>query len=257
MSFFDLFKLSGKTPEGKSSGIFVPDKSCFIELKNGPEGASINAISQHLRYHSDQVYTYLGDHDTNSDIRCIVYELFSKNIVFISTKDTVRTIDLNKLTHFTRNLGDSMFDSYSVHSSLTDGIENQSLTSNFISKVLALENIEPNGIFYADKLGLYLYFTNGLLTDFQSSDGLTHWAKRWKQLNPRIIAMIEDEAKRYWKDDHKQVLNEINVQSDALAKIPQAVDNEFIPLHTNSIGVVNFHMLLVSHYKHPLMVRTL
>ncbi|HMI61936.1 MAG TPA: hypothetical protein VK518_13540, partial [Puia sp.] len=41
---------------------------------------------------------------------------------------------------------------------------------------------------------------------------------------------------------------EINAQADAWAKIPNATNNEFVPLHTSDQGVVNFVMLRVCHY---------
>jgi hypothetical protein len=180
-------------------------------------------------------------------------ELFTRNVVFLGTKKEVLSIEPSKLAHFLRNLDDrEMYDSYNVNSTLRAGVQNKTLSHEFLGRVLNMSGVERDGVFYSDKLGLYLYFSEGMLTDFQASDGLNEWAKHWKQLNPRIIDAYESEAKRYWGDNLKQVLHEVNTQANALAGIPNAMSNEFIPLHTDGRGLVNFHMLLVCHYEHEI-----
>lgn len=233
--------------------VFTPTPSGFKELPGSTTNGSINSVAEHLGYHPDQVYFHLGDLDREFDIQMVVLEVFTMNVVFVGTKDGVTSIDLSKLNHYLRDLtDDDLYNSYKVNPTLTDGIENKSLPASFLGRVLGIDNIEENGVFYSTKLDKYLYFTDGLLTDFQSSDGLNQAAKRLHQINPNIIEAYEAQAKRYWGNDNKKVLSEINTQADAWASTPQSVGNEYVPLHTDANGIVNFHMLLVCHYSEPI-----
>ncbi|TGE06100.1 hypothetical protein [Hymenobacter fodinae] len=243
-------------PESReSSGMFVPDGAQFKELTDAPPNASINDLGKHMGYHPDQIHYYFGDNDPDSEIRGIIFELFSRNIIMVGTKKTVTTINKNSLTHFTRHLTErDLINSYSVSSSLNDGIKNKSLSSSFLARVLGMKGVERDGVFYSERLGLYLYFVDGVLTDFQASDGLGKWAKHFKQINSDIIDAFEAEARRYWGSDNKQVMAEINRQADALADIPDAMQNEYLPLHENTDGSYNFHMMLVCHYEQPIML---
>lgn len=250
MGLFDIFKSAKEEPPRKeSSGVFVPTTAGFRALESTPGNGSFNSVSEHLGYHTDQTKTYLGDHDPSADIYGVILEAFSRNIVAVCTKTTITTLDPKAVRHYLRNADDrELLDSYDVNSRLTAGIANKSLTAEFLGKVLGMKNIEPNGVFYADKLGMYLHFSGGLLIDFQASDGLNHWAKHWKQVNPNVIEAFKEEAEAYWGNNHTQVLNEINLQSDALADLPQTMKNEYLPLHERSNGLHNYYMLLVCHY---------
>lgn len=235
---------------------FVPTPTGYKKLTSAPSNASINSVCEHLGYHTDQFYTWHGDFNFEFDISMVALEVFSRNIIFVSTRQGVETVDLTKLSHFMRNLNDEeIYTSYTVEDSLTAGIANRSLNSVFLGKVLGNTGIEPDGVFYDRKLNLYLYFTDGYLVDFQASDGLNKWAKHWKQLNPKLIAAYEAEAKKYWGNDSKRVLHEVNVQSDALAGVPQAAGNEFVGLHRTKSGLVNYRMLLTCHYDESITLK--
>jgi hypothetical protein len=233
--------------------VFVPEGNGFKKLTSIPTTASMNSVCEHLGYHIDQFFIWLGDFDNDFDINVVALEIFSRNIIYVSTKAGVEIVDSTKLKCFLRNLTDTeLYKSYTVEDSLKEGIANKSLTSIFLKKVLGDESIESDGVFFASKLNLYLYFNNGYLVDFQSSDGLGKWAKHWKEISSEFIANYEAEAKKYWGNNQKQLLSEVNTQSDALAGVPQAVSNEFTPLHTDKNGLVNFRMLLACHYDQPI-----
>ncbi|OMP75682.1 MULTISPECIES: hypothetical protein [unclassified Chitinophaga] len=55
------------------------------------------------------------------------------------------------------------------------------------------------------------------------------------------------EAKLYHRND-LEAFEEVNLQCDALQKIPHAIKNHFIPLHVKSNGNINFYNLLAAHY---------
>ena len=235
---------------------FVPDASGFKKVTSVPINASINKLCEHLGYHTTQFFIWHGDFDIEFDIQMVALEVFSRNIIFVGTRDGVEKVDSSKLNYYLRNLNDAeLYNNYNVEDTLKDGIENKTLTSSYLSKVLGNSNIEPDGVFYSDKINLYLYFKDGYLSDFQSSDGLNKWAKHFKQLNPQLIDDYEAEAKKYWGNDQKQVLNEVNVQSDALAGVPQATSNEFVSLHRNEKGLINYRMLLTCHYDQDITLK--
>ena len=97
-----------------------------------------------------------------------------------------------------------------------------------------------------------LFFIDGRLVSMQSSDGLNEWARHWKNLNATFFSNYEKEARVYWGNNIGQVIKEINMQADAFASIPNAMNNEFTPLHTNDFGNINFAMLKVCHYSYDI-----
>ncbi len=242
-----LFSFSQK----KSSGIFIPDGDGYKELTDSIEDNSINGISIHLGYNPDQIRIVFGDFDLNYDVQTVVIEIFSCNIVFVFTKgSSVVKLNKKKVDYFLRNFKFSEeFDSLNTAEILQTGIDNKSLNIEFLSRVLSLNDTKPTGIFYAKSLDLYLSFKDGFLTGFQTGDGLNMWAKKWEQLNPEIISNLERLARKFWGANQNKILNEINVQSEALAGIPDGFKNEFLQLHQTDYGTYNFLMLLVCHYE--------
>lgn len=246
MAFLSMFSNS------KSTGIFVPDKTGFVELKDEIQNKSIVGISEHLGYHPDQVFSYIGPSD---DIHAIVFEIFTTNILFVSTKDTVTKLSTREIDNYVKKfLGNNEYNSFTVNSILEEGIKNRSLRVEFLARVADIKNASPDGIFFVEKFGLYFYFVDGYLTDISSSDGLNEWAKHFKEINPKLIADYEKVAKKFWGDDIGKVIKEVNAQADALAETPDAVRNEFVPLHCTPFGTTNYVMLLVCHYNYPMNV---
>jgi hypothetical protein len=244
--FMGLFSSSSKK---SSTGRFVPDGSGFKELTDELKDDSINGISQHLGYHPDQVHTYWGDFDQTSDINHIAVEVFTMNIIFVLTKNTVTKLDKKKVQYFLRNFRISeVFDSIATRDIFERAIPDKSLKIDFLSRVLNIADPDPNGMFFVKSLNLNLFFIDGYLVDTQSSDGLSEWAKDFKKINPTLMANYEKVARLYWGTNLSQVIKEINIQADSLAGTPNSVSNEFLPLHETPFGTINFAMLLVCHY---------
>ena len=74
------------------------------------------------------------------------------------------------------------YDHPAVTEHLKEAVQNKSFTSQFVSRFLNVP-IDDDSIIDAPLIGMYLYFNNGVLTDFQSSDGFNEWAKHLRQLN--------------------------------------------------------------------------
>jgi len=236
-----------------SSGYFGPYNNGFIEL-NPPVNASLNEVTIHCGYNPDQAYTYFGESlSLENDIHAVVFEIFTENIIYIATKTSVLSLPFSKvskfLSHFRFN---SEYNDYTIQDLLKTGIANKTLTSEFLAKVLETPDIEANGIFHVGCLGLYLYFNDGYLTDFQPSDGLNSWAKEFKKLNPSLINAYETVARKYWGNDIPKIVNEINVQCEALASTPEFVKNQYVSLHKGEQNTINYKMLMVCHYNEQL-----
>lgn len=234
----------------KTSGIFIPDGSRYIDLKGAPD-TSINRIIEHLGYARQQVYGYFVPQD-KSDIRVIYFKIFTRDIVFIVGDNSMTYISHRTVKqHLTEYSVAKIFDGLLVSDILDEGIVNENLTIEFMSEVLNLHNTSSNGVFYSEKIKTYLYFTEGVLTNYQFDDGLFPWAKNLKHTNRYIYNTISDAALTYRHDNPFLALKEINLQAQAWANIPDAGGNKFTPLHTNN-GTVNFHMLSVCHYGLPI-----
>ncbi|SFT00552.1 hypothetical protein [Mucilaginibacter polytrichastri] len=234
----------------KSTGIFIPQGSDYSELTDNIEDTSIVGVSAYLGYHTDQIQVYHTDYNENDDISNVIFEAFTKNIIYVLTKTSCLKVTNRDVNHRLRSYDwAEEYDSYTVRDILEKGVANKSLTIDFLSKVLPINDPEPNGIFPVEKIGFYLYFNHGYLTDFQSLDGLGTWAKYFQKLNPRTITLQEAYAKKYWGNNISQVIKEVNTQSDALANVPELFKNKYSELHTTEIGTINFVMLLVCHYR--------
>ena len=245
---FSFFKK--KDDRKESSGFFVPDGNKFIEA-TGLENLSINKIAEKLGYHTDMTYHHLVGYEQTDEIQSIIFEVFTTNIIFIITSKKVLSLPPYKVQGILIQLSwHDLYDSHTIKSTLEDAIEHESLTIDFMQKVLNLNDNDPNCVLFSEKLGYYLYFSEGVLVDFQTSDGLNEWAKEWNLINPNLVASYEKEAVYYWGEGkpHK-ILKEINAQADAYANVPcMAWQNPLNEMHTSEFGNINFVNQLVAHY---------
>ena len=196
----DFFKKSPKT----SSGLFVAKNSKLIEYTEFIEKRSLNGVADHLGINKDTLHSFnISDNDC---LYSVAFEIFTENIVFIQTTNNITEITksvLNKILSGHRK--ESNLGIYDPQDYLTEGIENKSLTSEFLKRVLNLSDSPTYGYLHCDRLGLYLEFTNGILSDFQPSDGLNKWAKEIKKLNPQYLERYFTEAGKYWGNNHSKI----------------------------------------------------
>lgn len=243
----------GKT----STGIFIPaENGGYKQATDVPERYSINSLTWHFGYQPAQVETIFTI-DPQSKVSNIALEIFTRNIVFVMTDKKTTFIterDIKKC------MGDysvtKHYDSIRIKDVLEEGIETESLTVEFLARVLNMPNVSRNGMFYSNKIKTYLYFTNGLLTNYQYDDGFSHWAKHLQKANKTVYDRISKGAYKYRSGDDFQIQKEINIQSEAWGSIPEAFGNEFIPLHTYENGLVNLHMIRVTHYGYPITMNS-
>jgi hypothetical protein len=239
-----------------STGVFIPSENGgYDEAVGAPENASLNALMWHFGYDTSQVEIVFTT-DRKSKVSNIALEVFTRIVVFVQTDKKTTFIterDIKKV------LGDfsvtKHYESMKIKDVLEAGIEAESMSVEFLSKVLNMSNLSRNGMFYSNKIKTYLYFTNGILTNFQYDDGFSHWAKHLQKVNNTVYDRISKGAYKYRAGDDFQLQKEINVQCEAWGAIPAAFGNEFIPLHTYEYGWVNLHMIRVTHYGYPITLK--
>jgi hypothetical protein len=233
----------------KIERIFIPKENKFEKLDYKSSGFSINDIIYHLGYHPTQIHSYFGDYKNKKKIHVIGFEIFSDNIIFILTKNGTKYLKLRDIELFLKRFKfEDMFDSIEIKDTLLKGIEERTLKFDFLNKVLNLKNTLTDGEVYAEKIGVFLFFIEDYLVSFKFDNDLAEWTRYFKNLNPGIISNYAKEAKIYWNDDYDKIFYEVNSQCDALANVPYTFSNEFINLHKNKYGNINFFMLLVCHY---------
>lgn len=227
---------------------FVPKENGYVSVEIKVEKKSINNICKYLGYNSEQFYTYNDFDLKDSKVFIVVFKSFSNKIICVLTEDTIESITQNDVDKYlvNFNLKDD-FDSYDIESTLEDGVKNKSLSKKFLSVIFNQPTSANDNSLIAIEIGYELHFKNGVLFDYNPSDGLNKWAKGWKNEIPERYQKYYNEASRY-NNIETDILNEINIQADAFSRTPKGVLNEYIKFHTNINGTVNYKMLLVAHY---------
>ncbi len=237
----------------KSSGIFIPSRNGFIEHTGEVGNGSINSLTKVFGYHPDQLYSIHCSGAGKPKIWAIEIEVFTRNIAFVMVDSSVTYLsqkDVNK--HLKEFSVVKEFNALTTHDILANAVENGSFSTEFLAKVLNLKDISSNGMFYSEKIKTYLYFTDGILSNFQVDDGLMPYSRHLQEVNNKVFGWISDLAYKYWPNDDFKAKREINIQSDAWSQVPEAFGNKFIALHRTENGGVNLHMLLVCHYNYPI-----
>lgn len=236
-----------------SSGVFVKGKAGFIEYKGSRADGSVNSTIYALGYHPDQIYTVYGTVGKKDLIFAVALEIFSRNVIFVLTNEKKTFLLEKEVNKFLKNLSvRKEFDNLRVNDELIQGVDNGTLSIDFLAKVLNLRNVSRFGMFYSDQIKTYLYFTDGILTDFHFDDGLFPYAKHLEAVNKTVFNYISSLAYKYWPANDFNAQREINIQCEAWANIPEAFGNEFISLHRTENGGANLHMIRVCHYGYPI-----
>lgn len=237
----------------KSSGIFIPKGNGFVEYTGDIGNGSIASVAECFGYKIDQLHSEHFYENIKPKIYTIEFEVFTRKIAFIVTDANVSYLSQKDVNKYLKNFSlKKVYNTLRIDDILTQAVENGSFDVEFLSKVLKLSNISLNGMFYSEKIETYLYFTNGILTNFQMDDGLVPYSRHLKEVNKTIFNWIFELAYKYWPNDDFKAKREINIQCEAWSRIPKAFGNEYINLHRTENGGSNLHMLLVCHYGYPI-----
>lgn len=194
-SFKILINHNGVYTDIKQSD-FVPN---FIPSTDYPTGSFMFYVEA-LGYHNNELVSLFAN-DSNS---LIGINPFNNKIVFVMD-------DMS---------GDTKYDNYTVNENdfidnLEDGIKNKSIRKSFIENSL---NIKSNNNILIDNIhGIKYIFTDNILSEYISLDGLSKHAKYIKSKFPNIYNNILDNGKKYYEG--AQLNSFINKQSEYLCSI--------------------------------------
>ncbi|WP_339869375.1 hypothetical protein [uncultured Algoriphagus sp.] len=238
--------LFGKKPAGQGkTGIYKVDNGVIVDLEESPGNGSINAIIEYLGFDTSQVHTIFTF--DSPVIEIIGFKIFTQEPVFTLAKNKATRVDFRSLIKEIKGIDwEYEYSSHTVEDALSEGIERESFTFDFLNSVLLLKR-EGDDLYQAPKFGLYLKFENGLLKSFTSSDWSNSASKWLKGINNTMFEGMLSEAMQYHRNEI-EAMEEVNLQCEALRGIPQAIQNEFIYLHEKLNGNINFFNLLAAHY---------
>ena len=226
--------------------VFVPSGDGFIEKVVNVEKETVPNVCEYLGYNFEQSYVYMDFDKWGGEVFAVAFEVFTESIICVITIDELASLSYEKVNDYLIKFSfENEYNASNTESILNKGIINRTLTSNFFEDIFLKSSIDKNGSFIIPEIGYELHFTNGILTRFNSTDGLNKWAKEWKSTNMTLFLKYEESAKKYWGNNNAKILNEINVQADAYSRIPK---NEYIEFHRNKEGMINYKMLLVAHF---------
>jgi len=231
------------------SGTFVPRNNEYVEIEIQSSDTSINGVTTYLEYKIEQVHIYFGDMNPNNKIQAIGLEIFTENIAFIVAKKSTLEITKSDVDMFMEEFDyDFEYDITNVEDIFAEGIQNQSLSSDYLAKVLNIKKPIDNEIIYVDKFEVNLYFINGLLASYKFAGKLGKWARHFRKINPNFVDKYVRVSKLFWNENLDKIYKEVNVQLESLANLSQGLKNEFIPLHRTPHNTINFYMILICHY---------
>lgn len=240
-----LKNLFANKSKKRKTGTYKVIGETIEEYEVLPEGGSMNSISMDLGYHPDQIHIVMTfDSKITSNIGV---KIFTKEPVFVMTENKVKDIKLSKV-HSELNKVDWSFEysSSNIEDILEQGVENKSLTLDYLKSVTQL-SLKEDEIYLAKELDLYLQFEDNILILFTSTDGLNSAAKRLKKINIEMFESMLNEAQSY-HESLGDAIEEVNCQCSALQTIPEAMNNEFLDIHINAFGNYNFYNLYAAHY---------
>lgn len=239
-----LNNLFGNNKSSSKTGFFKADNGKLTEISEGIGNGSINSCIGSLGFpnnHIHMVYTF------SDKINGLGFKILSKTLVLVLTKNPETEISYSDVQKEINHIDwDFEYSSLNIADILEEGIDLENLDLNFLNSVTDLKEDGEN-LYKSQQLGLYLQFENDILKAFTST-GWDNSATKWlNNLNPNMVFRMTEEAKLHHQS-HIDTMEEVNNQAKSILEIPQAINNEFIPLHINESGNTNFYNLLITHY---------
>lgn len=199
----------------------------YVTKEWANDDLSFNDVASHLGYTSEQYFTY-RDRKIDSPIRFVMMELITSKIIFLLVNDGGAKISQNDVDYYLKNYSyKEMIRPHDYADRIQSGVDSHNFSIRFFIRTLGIdcdENCKDTTI--VDNQNQYKYiFKDGILFDFVPTDGLGRWARFYKDGN--YFPIMKEYAESYWKGNKKKVIWEINIQSNALAKIPKGFDNDY------------------------------
>lgn len=230
-----------------SAKIFVPNSTGGYTLRNDISGSlSTFGICKSLGYEKEMFYS-LMNLDNDSDIYQVCFKIFTEEVICVFADDNVQEITEHDVSKYLKDKNydfNREYGTYNREKDLSDGIKSGTLKIKFLADVMKFDyNIsEADTMITSEKFGYKLYFNNGILNKFESSDGLNRWSREWKERYPYRYNKYYEKSKSYWVSEENKVLNDINMQAQSWAHIPSDF-MENISLFEDVDGFINFRII--------------
>lgn len=237
-------KFFTKKDYNSKTGFFKVDNEELIAIDN-LNICSINDCIETIGFPTNHIYT-IHTSDSNK-ISCLGFTVLTKRLQYVLSENPQTKISYSDILKATKTIDwDFEYSDLNVEDIFQEGIELENFELDFVKSILDLTKEDKN-LYKSDRFGLYLHFENDILKAFTSSEWENSSTKWLKDINQTMVENMIKEAKQYHRNEI-EAMEEVNGQTKALMNIPEAMKNEFIPLHKNDRGNINFFNLLIAHY---------
>ncbi|MCO5725531.1 hypothetical protein [Robiginitalea marina] len=228
--------------------VFIPDGNGYVKTDINTDGISINNIGELLGYNTSQFSAHFKFDDHS--IQGILFKVFTTEIICVITDDGVNKLTQSLVDDYLKDFEfNEYYDGYKIESELEEAVEKKLLSLEYLNEIFDKNLTDINGSFVAEKIGYRLFFKDGWLNDFATSDGLNKWAKSWKNNQQELYGKYLVSASIRFGGDQELVNYYINTQAKAFTQLPNGFRNEYVQLYKNQeYGTYNFKMIAVAHY---------
>jgi hypothetical protein len=239
-----MFKnLFSKKEYSSKTGFFKVEDKELIPI-NDLEKGSINDCIEKIGFPPNHIYT-IHSFDSNK-ISVLGFKTLTKSLVFVLAENRTK-ISFTDVSKAVKGIDwDFEYSDLNVEDILQEGIDYENFDLDFVKSIVDLTK-EDKDLYKSQKLGLYLQFEKGILKAFTSSEWENSSTKWLKNINQNMVESMVREAKQHQRNEI-EAMQEVNNQAKALMNVPEAMKNEFLPLHKNGNGNFNFYNLVIAHY---------
>lgn len=237
--------------ECKAWNSFIPDESGgYARLDDAvTKGKSTKEVANYLGYEDCQyhVESMSFADQNNFGVQSIIFKINTLKIIFVECNDDVVSLNAEVVDKLKSEIcyGGYFYDCIDYENDLKEGITQRCMTSKFISDItgFTLYNNRIN-----DKMNDYIYYfdNEGLLISFKSTNGLNAYGRYLKEKMPSIYSLYDKKSTNFFGNPENASYF-INIQAEALYKLPHALDNIYLEAHTTK-DIYNFKMVMVAHY---------
>jgi len=241
-----MFKnLFSKKGFNSKTGFFKVEKDSLIEIEELNGKGSINDCIETIGFPTNHIYiVHIFDSDK---ISCLGFTTLTKNLQFVLAENKETKISFSDVLKAQKKIDWSFeYSDLNIEDILEEGIEMENFDLNFLQTVTNLSN-EGGNLYKSEKFGIYFQFENDILISFSSSEWENSSTKWLKDVNEEMVENFKKEANKFQRNEI-EAMQEVNAQTNALLNIPEAMGNEYIPLHTKENGNVNLYNLVIVHY---------
>jgi hypothetical protein len=244
LTIFAMFAINS------SAKIFVPDGAGRYKQRSDiSESLSTFGICKSLGYAKEMFYSVMNP-GNKSDIRDVGFKIFTEDIIYVFTNDNVQEITEQDVAKYLKDMDYNFNRTYGTWDreyDLSNGIKSGNLKIAFLSDVMKF-NYNTNNIdtmTISKRFGYKLYFKNGTLYKFESSDGLNKCSREWQELYPDKYNLYYAKAQQYWGDNQDKILSDINTQAKSCYSIPSNF-MKYMDLFEDESGYINYKIIMTS-----------